>query len=80
MEIICFLLLVTDQVEWEVVIFIFHHLMDGKWSEPVNLRAPVNTPSWESQPSISADGRSSVFFKQPTGGFGGKDIWYSSIE
>lgn len=50
---------------------------DGKWTEPANLRAPVNTPGWESQPSISADGRTLFFASSRQGGIGGKDLWYS---
>lgn len=52
---------------------------DGKWSEPANLRSPVNTPGWESQPSISADGRTLFFSSSRQGGVGGKDIWYSRL-
>ncbi|HEX2974302.1 MAG TPA: hypothetical protein VHO68_00055, partial [Bacteroidales bacterium] len=34
----------------------YSQMSEGKWSEPVNLRSPVNTSAWESQPSVSADG------------------------
>lgn len=54
-------------------------MYDGKWSEPANLRGPVNTSAWESQPSISADGRTLFFCSSRPGGFGGKDIWLSRI-
>jgi hypothetical protein len=50
---------------------------DGKWTVPVNLGSPVNSSSWESQPSISADGRMLFFSSSRPGGFGGKDIWVS---
>jgi len=50
---------------------------DGKWSVPYNLGSPVNTPSWESTPSISADGTILFFSSSRAGGYGGKDIWYS---
>jgi outer membrane protein OmpA-like peptidoglycan-associated protein len=52
---------------------------DGKWTEPVNLRSPVNTPSWESTPSVSADGKTLFFSSSRPGGFGGKDIWFSRL-
>ncbi|HUX57284.1 MAG TPA: OmpA family protein [Bacteroidales bacterium] len=52
---------------------------DGKWSEPSNLRYPVNTSSWESQPSISADGRILFFSSNRPGGYGGKDLWFSIL-
>lgn len=46
------------------------------WSEPVNLGSPVNTTSWESQPSISPDGRT-LFFTSNRNSEMGMDIWYS---
>lgn len=57
----------------------FSALNDGKWSEPVNLRNPLNTSSWESQPSISADGKTLFFSSTRPGGFGGKDLWLSRL-
>ena len=50
----------------------------GQWSIPYNLGAPVNTSSWESTPSISADGNLLVFSSSRPGGIGGKDLWYST--
>ncbi|NEW84745.1 MAG: OmpA family protein [Mariniphaga sp.] len=47
----------------------------GKWSAPVNLGNPVNTNSWESQPSVSADGRLLYFTSNRKGGKGKMDIW-----
>lgn len=57
----------------------FSAFSDGRWSEPVNLRSPVNSPSWESQPSVSADGKALFFSSSRPGGFGGKDIWFSTL-
>ncbi len=53
---------------------------DGRWSQPYNLKSPVNSASWESQPSISSDGRVLYFSSSRPGGFGGKDIWYSLLD
>jgi len=50
---------------------------EGKWSEPVNLGPPVNTIYWESQPSVSADGKILFFSSSRPGGLGGKDLWYT---
>ncbi len=50
---------------------------NGRWSIPYNLGSPVNTASWESTPSISADGNMLFFSSSRPGGKGGKDIWYS---
>jgi flagellar motor protein MotB len=57
----------------------FSSFNDGKWSEPNNIGSPVNTKSWESQPSISADGKTLFFSSNRPGGFGGKDLWYSRL-
>lgn len=50
-----------------------------KWGRPRNLGEPVNTPAWESQPSLSFDGRTLFFVSNRKGGFGGMDIWYSTL-
>jgi flagellar motor protein MotB len=57
----------------------FSAFNDGRWSEPSNLRQPVNTSYWESQPSISADGKTLFFTSSRPGGLGGKDIWFSKM-
>jgi outer membrane protein OmpA-like peptidoglycan-associated protein/tetratricopeptide (TPR) repeat protein len=48
---------------------------DGRWSKAVNAGKPVNTSSWEAQPSISSDGRFLYFSGNRPGGKGEKDIW-----
>lgn len=45
------------------------------WTTPVNLSSPVNTSAWESQPSISADGKTLYFASSRENGKGGMDIW-----
>jgi len=47
----------------------------GQWSEPVNLGNPVNSSSWESQPSVSSDGKWLYFTSNRSGGKGNMDIW-----
>lgn len=49
----------------------------GEWTPPVNLGPPVNTRGWESQPSLSADGKTLYFVAERAGGIGGRDIWIS---
>ncbi|MES2874744.1 MAG: OmpA family protein [Bacteroidota bacterium] len=51
----------------------------SEWSRPFNIGAPVNTPGWESQPSISADGRTLYFVSTRNGGKGGYDLWKSEL-
>lgn len=54
---------------------------EGKeWSKPFNVGAPINTPGWESQPSLSADGRTLYFVSTRSGGVGGYDIWKSELK
>ncbi|HCN85043.1 MAG TPA: hypothetical protein DIT07_15715 [Sphingobacteriaceae bacterium] len=54
---------------------------EGKdWSKPFNIGAPVNTAGWESQPSLSADGRTLYFTSTRPGGKGGYDIWKSDLK
>jgi flagellar motor protein MotB len=57
----------------------FSAFNDGKWSVPFNLGWPVNSPSWESTPSINADGNLLFFTSNRQGGNGGKDLWYSIL-
>lgn len=49
------------------------------WGKPFDLNSPVNTSGWESQPSISADGRTLYFVSNKKGGYGGYDIWRSTL-
>lgn len=53
------------------------YLENGKWTRPKNMGAPMNTPGWESQPSLSADGSTLYFASDRLGGYGLKDIWFS---
>jgi OmpA-OmpF porin, OOP family len=48
-----------------------------EWSVPVNLGPQINSPSWESQPSLSADGSVLYFVSDRRGGVGGWDIYVS---
>lgn len=51
---------------------------EGKdWLAPQNMGDIVNTPDWESQPSLSADGSVLYFTSDRPGGMGRADIWKS---
>lgn len=57
---------------------IYYSSNDGnRWSPGLNLGPPVNSAYWESQPSISPNGRMLFFVSNRPGGMGGMDIWYS---
>ena len=53
--------------------------MGERWSRPRNFGAPVNTGSWESQPTMAADGMTIYFASSRSGGFGGMDIWKTTM-
>jgi WD40-like Beta Propeller Repeat len=48
------------------------------WSTPVNVGAPLNTPSFDQQPSLSYNGRTLVWASDRPGGSGGLDIWMAT--
>ncbi len=56
------------------------HKKDDQWTKPKNIGAPVNTINWESQPSISPDGRTLYYASERKGGKGKKDIWMSTLK
>ncbi|HTL83394.1 MAG TPA: OmpA family protein [Bacteroidia bacterium] len=53
--------------------------INNVWTKPKNVGAPVNTGSWESQPSFSSDGKTLYFVSNRKGGKGGSDIWMAVL-
>ncbi len=51
--------------------------LGDSWSKPKNLGKRVNSIYWESQPSLSADGKTLYFSSNRSGGYGGRDLWVS---
>lgn len=51
-----------------------------EWTIPENLGPNVNSSDWESQPSLSADGRTLYFVSDRKGGYGRRDIWVSHLD
>ena len=51
-----------------------------RWRKPINLGAPINTGAWESQPAVSADGRTLYFTSDRRGGHGLMDLWVSYLQ
>ncbi|MCC9167465.1 OmpA family protein [Pontibacter harenae] len=45
------------------------------WSKPQNIGSSVNSRYWDSQPALSADGRTLYFTSNRGGGLGKEDIW-----
>ena len=58
---------------------LFISKFDGVWGEPENLGREVNSPFWDSQPSLSADGKTLYFSSNRSGGFGQRDIWVTQF-
>ena len=50
------------------------------WTTPRNLGRNVNSIEWESQPSLSADGRTLYFVSDRRSGLGRRDIWVSTTD
>lgn len=49
------------------------------WGHVQNLGKQVNSEAWDSQPNISSDGRTLFFVSNRQGGFGGTDIYFSTL-
>lgn len=45
------------------------------WSKPVPFSNVINSPSWDSQPTISADGKTIIFSSNRPGSLGNQDLW-----
>lgn len=65
-----------DQLNCDLFYTVFQN---GAWSEIKNAGPNINgKDTWESQPSLSSDGRTLYFASNRVGGLGGIDIWKSS--
>jgi len=53
--------------------------MGEAWTEPENLGTVVNSPSWDSQPCFSSDGKTLYFASKRPGGKGSSDIWKTEL-
>jgi outer membrane protein OmpA-like peptidoglycan-associated protein len=55
----------------------FSELDGDRWLPPKNLGPTVNSPAWESHPSLTHDRKRLYFASNRPGGQGGSDIWYT---
>lgn len=56
----------------------YAHLDADYWTIPSNMGKVVNSISWDSQPSLSADGKTLFFSSGRQDGYGGNDIWMTT--
>jgi outer membrane protein OmpA-like peptidoglycan-associated protein/tetratricopeptide (TPR) repeat protein len=56
------------------------HKNGNTWDAPFNLGAGVNSNCWDSQPAISPDGSTLYFSSNRPGGFGGYDLWKTTLK
>jgi outer membrane protein OmpA-like peptidoglycan-associated protein/tetratricopeptide (TPR) repeat protein len=54
-------------------------LISDEWTLPKNLGKNLNSSAWDSQPSISADGKELYFVSNRSGGIGGSDLYKSVL-
>lgn len=50
----------------------------NSWSSPENMGDSINSRYWDSQPALSADGRTLYFSSNRPGGVGKRDLWVST--
>ena len=55
----------------------YSELHQGQWSKPRNLGPPINSPAWESQPSLSPNGEELIFTRGGAGGRGSRNLFSS---
>ncbi len=53
--------------------------IDGNWMHPKSIGNSINSEYYESQPSISSDGKILFFVSNRPNGIGGLDIWKSTL-
>ncbi len=58
----------------------FSKRVAGGWDKPRNLGRTVNGPGWDSQPCLAVDGRTVYFASRRLGGYGGADIYVTTLD
>ncbi|MCW3077956.1 MAG: hypothetical protein JWO32_2565 [Bacteroidetes bacterium] len=55
------------------------YLIGESFSKPVKLKGQINSYSWDGHCSLSPDGKTLYFSSERSGGFGGRDIYKSTL-
>jgi outer membrane protein OmpA-like peptidoglycan-associated protein/Tol biopolymer transport system component len=72
----------TGREGWGSCDLFYTKRLGTKWLDPINLPGKVNTFSWESQPSLSADGKTLYFVRRVSkpGDLPNSDIFVSHLQ
>ena len=52
----------------------------SRWSGPINMGESINTRWWETNSTISSDGKTIYFISNRKGGYGKSDIWKATLQ
>jgi len=58
--------------------FFITYRTGNTWTVPENMGVPINTNAWETQPSVSSDGKTLYFIRKYKGNQEQSDIWTST--
>ncbi len=58
----------------------FARKIGNHWSKPINIGTPINTSNWESQASLSSDGKSIYFIRAQKKAQGHSDIYRADLD
>lgn len=76
-DLLIFTKLVSTQGYYNYDLY-YSEFIDDEWTEPKSLGPNINRPdSWESQASLSSDGKVLFFASDRPGSYGGSDLWIS---
>ncbi|MBC7451270.1 MAG: PD40 domain-containing protein, partial [Cytophagales bacterium] len=65
--------------DYNCIIYVMKKGADGKWGPAIRLNVNINMKGqWNSQPSVSPDGKILFFTSKRPGGIGMHDIWYAT--
>ena len=72
-------IVIGNYEEFNCVIYVMSKDAAGQWTAPVRLNENINMKGqWNSQPSVSPDGKILFFTSKRPGGIGMHDIWFST--
>lgn len=60
-------------------LYFSRYLGENFWTVPQNLGPPISSSFWESQPSVTSDGKTLYFTSNLTGGFGEQDLFVTHL-